>query len=317
MQPQTLLEYRDYRYLKLASLLAVVAVLAYWLTAPSGGEAYGGTGFGYVLGIGSALIILVLLWYGIRKRFTPRTVERRQRVRRREVHTTGVGAGKRNSSDRRRVPAEEHWRHGGSLQGWLSAHVYLGLALLVMVSLHAGFRFHWNVHTLAYVLLLIVVASGAYGVVIYYRYPRLIAANMGEHTLEGLLVKLVELDELARVRALGLPDKVNALVARVRLETRVGGNFLQKLIGKSRDCPTGHAIREIHELSKELITGEQPRLMRDLYSVLLQKQHYLAIVRREIMLNARMQFWLYLHVPLSIALAAALFVHVTVILVYW
>ena len=40
-----------------------------------------------------------------------------------------------------------------------------------MATLHAAFQVGWNVHTLAYVLMLLVIASGIYGVVNYARLP--------------------------------------------------------------------------------------------------------------------------------------------------
>lgn len=312
MQRPGFIEYRDYRYLKLASLLTGACILAYWITKPSNGESYGGTWFGYVLGITSALIVLLHAWYGVRKRRPPMTLARKNR-------------GEQNQDDGSRTPKtkqeatrpEESWRHGGTLQGWLSAHVYLGISLVVITTLHTGFRFGWNIHTLTYILLLLVLASGLYGTFAYLRYPRLITENICDDSLNELLRKISELDELARVRALDLPDDVNALVTNARLNTRVGGGLFQQLSGRQRACPTELAVVGVRELGKALVSGEQPRLMRDLYSVLLQKQRLVARVRNEINLNARMQFWLYLHAPLSVALLASLFSHVIAILVYW
>lgn len=317
MQRPTFLEFGDYRYLKLSGLVSGVAILGYWLARPAGGEAYGGTWFGYLLGISAALLVLLLAAYGVRKRNTPIIPDRRKYARRKLIHAPAADGSGARSADRRKKPAEDYWRFGGTLRGWLSAHVYLGIALLVLTSLHAGFRLDWNVHGLAYALVLLVVASGLYGTFAYLHHPRLIAENIGGHTLDGLLLEIAELDEMARLRALDLPDEINALVTRARQDTRLGGNFLQRLGGGQRGCPTAFAAWQVEELGKTLVAGDQPKLMRDLYAVLLQKQRLVAIARREIALNARMRAWLYLHMPLTIALLAALLAHVISILVYW
>ena len=60
----------------------------------------------------------------------------------------------------------------GSVQGWTSAHVYLGTALLIIATLHAGFQVGWNLHTLAYVLMCVVIASGFFGLYSYLNHPR-------------------------------------------------------------------------------------------------------------------------------------------------
>lgn len=317
MERPTFLEHRNYRFLKAAGLLAGIAALAYWATKPASGESYGGTWLGYVLGIASALLVALLAWYGVRKRRPPRELNRRQVDRRKRLASTAASEPEKRKSERRRGRAEDGWRHGGTLQGWLSAHVYLGTLLVVLASLHSGFRFGVNVHTLSYVLMLLVVASGFYGVFAYWRYPRLITENIGEDTLEGILLKISELDELARIRALGLPYEVNALVSMARQRTRIGGNLLQQLGGRRRACPTDLAVQRVQALGKELVSGDQPRLTRDLYAVLLQKQRLVAKARNEIGFNARMRFWLYLHTPLSIALLASILAHVAAILVYW
>jgi len=51
----------------------------------------------------------------------------------------------------------------GTAIGWLSAHVYLGLAALLIATLHSGMHFGRNVHTVAYVLMCLVTLSGCWG----------------------------------------------------------------------------------------------------------------------------------------------------------
>jgi hypothetical protein len=311
------LAYKDFRFLKLAGLLAFFAILRYWVTQPVQGASYGGTWFGYLLGITSALLVLLLTWYGIRKRNTPRVEERRNGDRRKLIPTSETDIAAKRESDRRKRRAEDSWYLGSTLQGWLSSHVYLGVLLVILTSLHASFRFGWNIHTLVYVLVLLVVASGIYGTFAYLHYPRLISENIGNDKLNHLLLKIAELDELARQRVLGLPDEVNTMVSMARQKTQIGGNFFQQLRGNPALCPTDKVVQEVQELGKILVDGKQPGLVRDLYTVLLQKQHLVAKVRYVIGCHARMQFWLYLHVPLTIALLATMCAHVLIVLVYW
>src|SRR5690606_11533592 len=95
--------------------------------------ANGGTWQGYALDTASALQIVWLLWLGVRKR--------------------------------------RYASASGTLQGWVSAHVYLGTALLWVATLHTAFQFGWNLHTLAYGLLVVVLVSGLVGVWLYLAVP--------------------------------------------------------------------------------------------------------------------------------------------------
>src|SRR3546814_14386858 len=58
-----------------------------------------------------------------------------------------------------------------SLKAWTSAHVYLGLGLIVIGTWHTGFQLGWNVHTLAWALMMLVILSGLYGVIVYATLP--------------------------------------------------------------------------------------------------------------------------------------------------
>ncbi len=277
MRHRTLLEFKRYRYLKVTCVLVAAALLAYLFHTPEVGP-YGGTWLGYTLGTVGALIILWLLWFGIRKR--------------------------------------QYRASAASLQGWLSAHVYLGTSLIVIATLHTGFEAGWNVHTLAYFLMLAVIFSGFYGVYAYLRFPRAMTDNMGEDSLDAVILKIADTDNEARRIALELPDEINRAVLEASRATRIGGGLFRQLSGRERRCPTDKAVEVIRETGKRL-RDEQARLNHELYSVMLRKQALVRRARTDIMLKGRLQVWLYIHVPLSVALLAALTAHIVSVFFYW
>src|SRR5438067_5354007 len=119
------LRHKRFRWAKIATLLCAAA-MALYASVDVPGRHYGGTAPGYLLGTVAVLLILWLTLLGVRKR----------------AMTRG------------------RW----SLKGWTSAHVWLGLALVVLATLHSGFRFGPDVHTLAWALMMLVVLSGLYGI---------------------------------------------------------------------------------------------------------------------------------------------------------
>lgn len=303
MQRNTLLEYKNYRYFKAASLLMALAVTAY-LFDQHDTVGFGGTWLGYLFGILSALIIVVLVLYGIRKRLTPKFAERRK------LSSSPVATD-------RRVRKADWWRHhGATLQGWLSAHVYFGVALALFATLHTGFQFGWNLHTLAYATMMAVIASGFYGIYTYLRFPRLMTDNMGADTFDTLLLKIDDLDKLASVKSLQFSDDICAVVLKARQETRIGGNFLQQIRGYQHNCSVAKAVRQLQELSKNLKDAEL-KSFNDLYSIMVHKEALVARAWQDVMYRARMNFWLYLHAPLSIACLTALTAHIVAIFYYW
>jgi hypothetical protein len=255
-----------------------VAAAAAYLWHDPALKPYGGTWLGYTLGTVGALLIVWLLYFGVRKRRYRSTV--------------------------------------GTVQGWLSAHVYLGSALVVIVTLHTGFELGWNVHTLAYVLMLAVIASGFYGVFVYLRVPRAMTGNMGDETLDALLLRISDLDREMRAKALSLPDRLFAVVDRSVRGGRLGGGFWRLVTGRDPRCPTAAAVREWPALAKSL-KGEAARLDKEVYGLLLQKDQMLERARRDIKHKAVLDLWLFFHVPLAFMLLAALVAHVVSVFIYW
>ena len=274
---RSILAYAQYRYLKLAAALGVAAIAAYvWHRPPTG--AYGGTWLGYSLGTLGALLILLLLWFGVRKRKFASTA--------------------------------------GTLPGWLSAHVYLGTVLIVIVTLHTAFQVGWNVHTLAYALMLAVIASGFFGIYAYLRYPPLMTDNFRDDTLALLLIKITDIDREAQQLALSLPDSINELVVASAQGTTIGGSWWRQLRGTDPHCPMTMATTGVQALGQTL-TGEHAKTNRQLYALLLKKQELVARARKGVQLKALLDVWLYVHVPLSIALLVAMSAHIVSVFFYW
>lgn len=284
MRHRGFLEYRRYRYLKLAMLLGLLALAAYiWhrhtrFAAP-GGLGYGGSPMGYGLGTVAALMIVWLMWLGIHKR--------RYRASR------------------------------TSTQGWLSAHVYLGLALVVIATLHTGFELGMNLHTLAYLLMLLVVASGIYGVLVFLREPGRMTRNMGEDNIATLLLQIQEADQQAARLALQLPDEFNHVLQAAATRTRLQASLFQHALGSlSRRCPTARAVVRLQQLNRQL-KDEQAQRGREVHGLMLGRRTAVAKIRAELRSLARLRLWLLVHVPLSFALLCALAGHVVSVFIYW
>lgn len=270
------LVHKEFKYLKWASALCLLSAVAYAIYLPIDVHS-GGTWLGYGLGTIGAALIVWLMWFGIRKR-----------------------------------------RYGGAfrLRSWLSAHVYLGLSLIVVATLHSGFQLGWNVHTLAYVLMMLVIASGAFGIYTYARYPRLMTENRRGLSLDEFLSQIGDIDRECRQVSANLPDEIAALVLKSSNETRIGGSCWRQLSGRDRKCAAAEAFEELRRVSTH-VGPEHGPAVRKLLTLIGKKCSLLTTVRRDIQLKALMDIWLHLHVPLSFALLAALTAHVFSVFYYW
>jgi hypothetical protein len=275
---ESILVYRGFRYLKLGAGMAAIAILAYAVHRPEVGPPNGGTALGYVLGAWGLGLIVWLAWFGVRKR--------------------RYGVGRRN------------------LEDWLSAHVYLGLGLIVIATLHTGFQFGWNVHLLAYVLMMLVIASGVFGVYAYARYPALITENRRGMALREMLAQIAELDAKAREISATLGENIHGEVMAAAEALRLGGSALRQLRGRDRNCPAARALGRVRELALDMPAGETEK-GHQLIELLARKVQFVERARRDLRFKAVMDVWLYVHVPLTFALMAALTAHVVSVFFYW
>ena len=267
----------NFRWLWVAVALCVTAIAAY-VMIDAEPRPRGGTMYGYIMGTIGALLIVWLALFGIRKR----------------VITSGVY----------------------SLKSWLSAHVYLGLSLLVIATLHAGLHFGWNVHTLAYALMVLVIVSGMCGAVAYTVLPQQLSANRGETTQKQWLETIRSLDAQLRDAAQPL-DRAEADVVRLSTErTDIGGSLLNRLSGDYPNCSTRRAVEELARMRRS--SQQKGSAAIDQVDALLKrKQETLAQARRHIRIKTFLEVWLYVHVPVTFALLAALTAHILSVFFYW
>jgi hypothetical protein len=131
-----------------------------------------------------------------------------------------------------------------------------------------------------------------------------------------LLIKIADLDKQAQQIALSLPDSITKLVVASAQGTTIGGSWWRQLRGDSPGCPTDAAVAGVQELGRKLV-GEQAKTNHQLYTLMLKKQGLVARARRDVALKARLGLWLYIHVPLTVALLVALTVHIVSVFFYW
>ncbi|MBK7284186.1 MAG: hypothetical protein IPI83_07245 [Sphingomonadales bacterium] len=271
------LRHNNFQWLKVGASVSLAAILAYLLIDVQP-RPNGGSWYGYVLGTVGAGLIVWLTLLGLRKR----------------VMTPGA------------------W----SLKAWTSAHVYLGLSLIVIATLHTGFQFGWNVHTLAYVLMMFVILSGIFGVSTYATLPRAMSANRDEMTEAQMLESLRAIDRQLHDAAQPLELRQAELVRSSLEQDPFGGSLWQRLSGNYPDCETRAAQASVRtENAYKPKLGNDP--LEKIDGLLARKEAMLARVRRHLRLKALLEIWLYVHVPLTFALLAALFAHIISVFFYW
>ena len=269
------LRHRKFRWLKLAGALCLIAILAYALVDAQP-RPNGGTWLGYTLGTVGLILIVWLSLLGVRKRTMTR------------------GA----------------W----SLKAWTSAHVYLGLALIVLATLHTGFEFGWNVHTLAYALMILVIASGLFGVVAYAVLPAALSNNREEMTQPQMVEALGAVDRQLQSAAQPLDPHWAGQVLAALGEGAFAGGLWRRLSASANGGATQQAIAAFNRASSE--QAADPALVR-VEALLQRRAAQLARMRRHMRLKALLEVWLYVHVPATFALIAALTAHVISVFYYW
>jgi hypothetical protein len=288
-----LLRYRGARYLWWALALTAASIVLY-ATEGEGQPPNGGTWQGYVLGTTGALLIVWLTLLAIRKRKYSSTL--------------------------------------GTVQGWTSAHVYLGTALLIIATLHCGLQFGWNVHTFGYILMCVVIGSGFFGLYIYLNHPRLVSKNREGGARAELFAELFELDSQARALSQQCAAPVAVAVDSSIERTTLGGGAWAQLFSRDHsffvkgdgassvlagNIDQQGVIDFVAERLPRAEKGTEAARLQQLIVMLCRRQAVLRRIRRDIRLHGWLQIWLYLHIPFTVALLITLTLHIVITFFYW
>ena len=265
------LKHKRFRYLWVALTLCGLLTVGY-LTIEQEPRPNGGSWYGYTLGtIGLGLIVWLSL-LGVRKR----------------------------------RPTPGHW----NLKGWTSAHVYLGLSLIVIGTLHTGFQFGWNVHTLAYALMMVVILSGMYGVWAYATFPSKLSGTRGEMTRAQMVEALEAIDRQLDSAAQPLERSESDVVIAALSQDIFFGGAWGRLTGTYPGCATNAALAANAAAPASAATDK-------VHALLTRRADQLAQIRRYLRIKALIEIWLFIHIPATIALLAALLAHVVSVFYYW
>ena len=287
---ETFLTHRSGRWAKWAVALLVASAIGYWVEDLRV-PPNGGSIFGYTSGTIAAILMLILTYLGRRKRHYGSML--------------------------------------GTVKGWTSAHIYLGVALIGLTLLHSGFQVGWNWHTLAFVLMLIVCFSGIYGVWAYQHYPALIDRNNLSQTRGALIDQLLTLDQDIAASLTRHEPHIARLVRGALERTALSDRWLGILRGEERSevllpgkglVPNENMVPLIDYLIEQIeqgAHGDNALNLQSLIKSLGERATLIARIKEDLRLVTLTRIWLIVHIPLAFAAVFAVIIHVIAVFLYW
>jgi hypothetical protein len=262
---ENFISYKGFRWFWFNLFFIIVLVIFYLLDDPLAGR-QGDTPLGYAFGVIAALGIVILVFLGRRKRAYARS----------------------------RTP----------LIGWVSAHVWLGLALLIIVPLHCGFQFGFNVHSIAYYMMVATILTGVWGAYNYIQYPSQFISHRGGQSIADILEGLRDGSKSLRDLERGKSDDFINMVNLIDIPFKPG--FLRVLCTAPEFNIEGEKIaRFIAGLPKD----EHDAAIKAV-GLVRNKGKLMLTLKQEVGVGFLMKIWLYFHVPLSVGLVFTLIAHI-------
>jgi hypothetical protein len=94
------------------------------------------------------------------------------------------------------------------------------------------------------------------------------------------------------------------------------GGLIRRLSGKYPSCRTASAHRALRQ-RMVLATGAEAEAIEKVADLLERKHAALDRIRKHLRIKAMLEVWLYVHVPATFALIAALAAHIVSVFYYW
>ncbi|MBV8516261.1 MAG: hypothetical protein JO197_02560 [Acidobacteria bacterium] len=259
-------------------VLLLIALTASYINYARREFPHGGSRYGLAYGIGGSALILLLAFFGIRKRWY------RSRF--------------------------------GTLEQWLQSHIYLGVLALVVLVFHTGMRFHDRIAVTTFVLVVIVVVSGIFGAILYVTLPRMLTEVESNLTVDEISEQLNQLARsMARIASgrSAAFQRIYDELLRQSMPRGLAGWRLLLSVGSAR-----RKQQETSDWARLLglvPIDEQEELRQMLVVSRQRKELLLRLVYRQRYKNA-LEAWLYVHVPFTIALIVFAVVHVAAVFYY-
>ena len=262
------------------SFVALVLLTVVYFAAADSQFRHGGSWVGLIYGFTSLALVIILIYYGIRKRSYSSPI--------------------------------------GKLEDWVRSHMSLGVLALFAVLLHSGFRFHDHLAVTAFVLLTVVFLSGIVGALLYANIPpkmMAVESNLSAAEISDKINQVADsMTRLAQTKSAPFQGLCRGLIEAEWPASMAGWRILspgyrRKHAGRKElrlyeaDIKRVEA-REEEDLKHLLNLSHQ---MRDLHDRLIRKQIYVNL----------MAAWLYVHVPISFLMVAAILVHAVSAFYYW
>lgn len=279
-EDENILNYNKALWFKIFLISLILLIISYIAYAHYVENPNGATFIGLLYGIIGLLAIILLMYYGVRKR---------------TYNTTF-----------------------GTLKGWLSFHVYIGFLTLIIVPMHAGFKFGVNVHTLSFLLMAIVVLSGIFGAYFYLNFPIRFTKYGNELLYDGFdeeIKKIVnQMRGLAKNKSKYFIDITEEAISYGVPAGQRGWWLVFNLGIKGLSSEKGYLSqmdKDIGKIQESEREDFQRLAILSLQKIELQRR-FIAQMRIKNVLES----WLYIHLPVSFVMLLALAVHIVSVIYY-